>query len=262
MSEIRMRNRWILGISALLCVTNPALLKAQTKSSSDYLYVWTASMDTTQADFLAVFDAGASSPGYGRLITTVPVPGRKNRPHHTEYEMPTDGLLFANGFGSGQTFVFDTKDPAHPRVAAQFGDVAGMMHPHSFIRLPGGNVLATFQMQHDSLGVEPGGIAELTNHGQLVRWTSANAAGVDRGVRPYSAVIIPGLDRIVSTTTDMGTTRMHSDPRHGVVDANCRIHGLANLYIGGAAVFPTAGAVNPTLTLVALSLRLADHLKS
>jgi choline dehydrogenase-like flavoprotein len=59
----------------------------------------------------------------------------------------------------------------------------------------------------------------------------------------------------------MGTTRMHSDPKQGVVDANCRVHGLANLYIGGAAVYPTAGAVNPTLTLVALSIRLADHLK-
>ena len=60
----------------------------------------------------------------------------------------------------------------------------------------------------------------------------------------------------------MGTTRMSADPKQGVVDANCRVHGLANLYIGGAAVYPTAGAVNPTLTLVALSLRLADHLKS
>jgi choline dehydrogenase-like flavoprotein len=59
----------------------------------------------------------------------------------------------------------------------------------------------------------------------------------------------------------MGTTRMHSDPRQGVVDPDSKIHGLANLYIGGAAVFPTAGAANPTLTLVALSLRLADHLK-
>ena len=60
----------------------------------------------------------------------------------------------------------------------------------------------------------------------------------------------------------MGTTRMSADPKQGVVDANCRVHGLANLYIGGAAVYPTAGAVNPTLTLVALSLRLADHLKT
>jgi len=59
----------------------------------------------------------------------------------------------------------------------------------------------------------------------------------------------------------MGTTRMSADPKQGVVDANCRVHGLANLYIAGAAVYPTAGAVNPTLTLVALSLRLADHLK-
>jgi choline dehydrogenase-like flavoprotein len=60
----------------------------------------------------------------------------------------------------------------------------------------------------------------------------------------------------------MGTTRMSADPKQGVVDANCKVHGLANLYIGGAAVYPTAGAVNPTLTLVALSLRLADHLKA
>lgn len=60
----------------------------------------------------------------------------------------------------------------------------------------------------------------------------------------------------------MGTTRMSADPKQGVVDANCKVHGLANLYIGGAGVYATAGAVNPTLTLVALSLRLADHLKT
>jgi choline dehydrogenase-like flavoprotein len=58
----------------------------------------------------------------------------------------------------------------------------------------------------------------------------------------------------------MGTTRMHSDPRQGVVDPSCRVHGLANLYVAGAAVYPTAGCANPTLTLVALSLRLSDHL--
>jgi choline dehydrogenase-like flavoprotein len=60
----------------------------------------------------------------------------------------------------------------------------------------------------------------------------------------------------------MGTTRMHADPKQGVVDANCRVHGLGNLYVAGAAVYPTAGAANPTLTLVALSLRLSDHLKT
>ncbi|MCB1890554.1 MAG: GMC family oxidoreductase [Rhodocyclaceae bacterium] len=58
----------------------------------------------------------------------------------------------------------------------------------------------------------------------------------------------------------MGTTRMHADPHQGVVDADCRVHGIDNLYIAGSSVFPTGGAANPTLTLVALALRLADHL--
>jgi choline dehydrogenase-like flavoprotein len=59
----------------------------------------------------------------------------------------------------------------------------------------------------------------------------------------------------------MGTTRMHADPAQGVVDAQCRVHGMANLFVASSAVFPTAGVANPTLTIVALALRLADHLK-
>jgi choline dehydrogenase-like flavoprotein len=46
------------------------------------------------------------------------------------------------------------------------------------------------------------------------------------------------------------------------VDANCRVHGVANLYIAGSSVFTTSGASNPTLTLVALALRLADHVRT
>lgn len=59
----------------------------------------------------------------------------------------------------------------------------------------------------------------------------------------------------------MGTTRMNDDPKQGVVDADARVHGLANLYVAGASVYPTGGAANPTLTLIALALRLSDHLK-
>lgn len=59
-----------------------------------------------------------------------------------------------------------------------------------------------------------------------------------------------------------GTARMAADPRHGVVDADCRVHGMSNLYVAGSAVFPTQGHATPTLTIVALALRLADHLKS
>ncbi len=59
----------------------------------------------------------------------------------------------------------------------------------------------------------------------------------------------------------MGTTRMSTDPSTGVVDANCRVHGMGNLYIAGSSVFPTYGAAPPTLTIVALALRLAEHLQ-
>jgi choline dehydrogenase-like flavoprotein len=58
-----------------------------------------------------------------------------------------------------------------------------------------------------------------------------------------------------------GTTRMHVDPRQGVVDADGRVHDVPNLFVAGSSVFPTCGAANPTLTVVALTLRLADHLR-
>jgi choline dehydrogenase-like flavoprotein len=57
----------------------------------------------------------------------------------------------------------------------------------------------------------------------------------------------------------MGTTRMHQDERHGVVDPNCKVHGLENLFVAGSSVFPTQGYANPTLTIVALAIRLARH---
>ncbi len=60
----------------------------------------------------------------------------------------------------------------------------------------------------------------------------------------------------------IGTARMSADPRHGVVDADCRVHGMANLWIAGSAVFPTSGQANPTLTIVALALRLAARLRA
>ncbi len=66
---------------------------------------------------------------------------------------------------------------------------------------------------------------------------------------------------ISAASHHMGTTRMHRDPKLGVVDETCRVHGIRNLYIAGSSVFPTTGWAPPTLTIVALALRLADRLK-
>jgi choline dehydrogenase-like flavoprotein len=58
----------------------------------------------------------------------------------------------------------------------------------------------------------------------------------------------------------MGTTRMHDSPKQGVVDRDCRVHGMSNLYVAGSSLFPTAGANFPTITLAALAFRLSEHL--
>ncbi len=86
------------------------------------------------------------------------------------------------------------------------------------------------------------------------------AAGVGRYI-PDRVDGRPVLDR-GGCAHHMGTTRMHDDPRHGVVDAQCRVHGVSNLYVASSSVFPSGSFANPTLTIVALALRLADHLNA
>ncbi|MFH7242672.1 MAG: GMC oxidoreductase [Spirulina sp.] len=60
----------------------------------------------------------------------------------------------------------------------------------------------------------------------------------------------------------MGTTRMHDSPTQGVVDRNCQVHGIENLFVASSSAFPTGGYANPTLTILALGIRLADHIKT
>jgi choline dehydrogenase-like flavoprotein len=83
-------------------------------------------------------------------------------------------------------------------------------------------------------------------------------AGLGRMVSALDSEGMP--PRIVGGWHHMGTTRMHEDPRQGVVDADCRVHGAPNLFVAGSSVFPTSGFANPTLTIVALAIRLARHL--
>jgi choline dehydrogenase-like flavoprotein len=91
--------------------------------------------------------------------------------------------------------------------------------------------------------------------------TEMGAAGFGR-FHPLVTDDAPWPKDFVGNDHQMGTTRMHGDPTRGVVDENCRVHAMANLYVAGSSVFPAGGANNPTLTIVALALRLADHIKA
>jgi hypothetical protein len=175
---------------------------AQTPS---YLFVWAGDDAKKSNDFLAVIDADAASPHYGQAVASVAVPGPTGTPHHTELEMPEDGFLLANAFESGRTLLFDLREPLHPSLVTSFGDLDGYMHPHTYVRLPNGHVLATFQYHG---GHEPrsdgGGIVEFDQRGHLIRSGSArDQAAKTELIRPYSLVVVPALDRIVSTNTSM-----------------------------------------------------------
>ncbi|MFU0504620.1 GMC family oxidoreductase [Pseudaminobacter sp. NGMCC 1.201702] len=67
---------------------------------------------------------------------------------------------------------------------------------------------------------------------------------------------------IIDMAHTLGTTRMSADAKTGVVDQNCKVHGVHNLYVAGGSVFPTSGHANPTLMILAFAIRLTDHLNS
>jgi len=122
--------------------------RPETLGASHYLFAWTGDDAGKGNDFLAVIDANPASPSYGHLVTTVVTDQQTMSAHHTEYAMPASGMLFANDHEAGRTFIFDVRDPVNPKVAASFTDRDGYMHPHSYVRLPNGHVLATFQHAH------------------------------------------------------------------------------------------------------------------
>ena len=167
---------------------------------SPYLGVWAGAEDEGDSDFLAVIDADPASPTYAEIVASVPV-GIRGMAHHSEHVMPPGDTLFVNAFHAGASFLIDLSDPLDPKVAGGFRGLGEFAYPHSFERLPNGNVLATFQMKGEGNRV-PGGLVEIDPAGRAVRFADA-ADPVDPELRPYSVTPIPAIDRAVSTTTDM-----------------------------------------------------------
>lgn len=184
----------------LLAACGGAPMAGQEDSiGSTHLFAWAWDIDGAAGDFLAVVDVDRRSPTYGQIVNTLPTLAGRGA-HHTEYEMSTS-QLFANSFDIGRTAVFDLGDPVHPGLVTDFGDAGPYTHPHSFARTPSGTVLATYQGLAADHGAS-GGLVELDEKGRMHRATSA-ANPVDPDARPYSLVVVPQLDRVVTTTADM-----------------------------------------------------------
>lgn len=203
-----------LLIAAMTCASfGAAAQPALSDKSGHYLYVWSGDQEGAGNNFLVVLDADPASPGYGQVLTSVATDQRGIRPHHTEYEMPASGILFANDHGANRTFLFNLRDPLKPRAAGSFGSLGGFSMPHSFVRLPNGNVLASFQYPDHGghtggamvMSGKSGGLVEIDDGGNLVRAVSnADPAFPDEGLLPYSLAILPDIDRVFVTNSPMG----------------------------------------------------------
>jgi hypothetical protein len=194
----------------------------RTANTASYLVMWAGDVEQKASDFLAVIDATPNSVQYGSIVASVPTGVAGTHPHHTDHEMPASGHLLANGYHAGRTWLFDVSAPLHPKILTSFGDLAGFSHPHTFIRLQDGRVLATFQYSatrasstvahehgpHASDGPHStGGLVLMDERGQVIRSGSAHDAKIaDTRIYPYSVLPMPVFDRAVSTTTDMDET--------------------------------------------------------
>ncbi|MBV9527592.1 selenium-binding protein SBP56-related protein, partial [Sphingomonas sp.] len=192
-----MRGFLLLG---LLCFVASAVASSAAAASAraHYLFVWTGDQQGKGTDFLAVFDGDPASPHYGKLLTTLPTDQVTVRIHHTEYEMPASGMLFANDHDADRTFIFDLRDPLHPRIAASFSDLGGFANPHSFVRIPNGHVLASFQhvagAQHHGGMPMGGGLVEIDDSGRAVRSAgNLDAAFPNALMMPYSLAVLPRI---------------------------------------------------------------------
>jgi hypothetical protein len=255
--------RWLAGVSvtALLCVAGVA--KAATPEH--YLFAWAGDTAGRGEDFIAVIDADPDSPGYGKLIASAASGIPSRQVHHTEYWMPAGGLLFANDHKAGRTVVIDLRDPLHPHVHAAFGDLEGFSHPHSFLRLPNGHVLASFQveghMEHGSdpeadhsqamampmtdAGTQPGvhgGLVEIDDEGRAVRFAStADPSRPDDLLMAYSLLPLPDIDRVIVTNSSM-----RDEDRNGHTYQIFRLHDLKRLSTNDFDAPPGRyGEINP-----------------
>jgi len=200
--------RFVTAFALVLLAGSIAAPAAEKNSAGHYLLVWSGDKAKQGNDFLAVIDADPASKTYGRLLTTLATDQKTDRVHHTEYTMPESGMLFANDHDVGRTFILDVRDALHPKVVTSFTDMAGYMHPHSYLRLPNGNVLATFQHAHNAApnesGGKSGGLVEIDDGGKVVRAVSnADPKFASALLMPYSLAVLPKIDRIVSTNSSM-----------------------------------------------------------
>lgn len=181
----------------------------------------------------------------------------RNRLFRAVYESVRYGVPFLVGLGRGGWSRIANNEKKYNRL-----ELLALIE-----QSPSPNNRVTLTDEKDELGCprikvhytwDPQDIASITRAQKIM-----GEALVETGLGNYEPPKLPAesVRTFWGAHHMMGTTRMSDDPRDGVVDRDCRVHGVENLYIAGSATFPTGGYANPTLTNLALSIRVADRVK-
>ena len=186
----------------LLFIAQSCQKPIKNENSSSYVFTWVKDENDWNSDYVAVINSDPKDRGYGSLVSTLPVGFNDINAHHSEHRFHEIKELFVNGFSGGRSFIVDLNDPKHPKLKKTFTNVNQYTFPHSFERLPNGNVLATFQTVGQGNN-QVGGLVEISSEGDFVRSSNASDPKVAEFIRPYSLAILPEIDRVVSTSADM-----------------------------------------------------------
>ena len=218
MSSMRARWAWpFVSFALAASLASPHIAVAQEGRSAGRLVVWAGSATgrpgSAPSNAVAVIDVDRASPNYGRLIASVETDRPSLRAHHTEYAMPPGGVLLANDHDAGLTYRIDLRDPDRPKLLGSFGAMGVFEMPHSFVRTPTGTVLATFMHEtadhahgaaHDTPVGITGGLVELDEDGHMIGGSSnADPAFAGELLSPYGLLLLPEIDRILSTNSAM-----------------------------------------------------------
>ena len=194
-------------------------------------------------------------PAYESLSVLVRALRRRERPHRLLRHLRT----VAAGAGSAAALVY--KKLRTPRARQFIVGCRAEQSPNPDSRVTLDDSVDAFGMPRARLHWQLTARDRRASNGRS-RCGAASSQRPGRSSSPSALPDEPWTARMSPGAHHLGTTRMHPDPSRGVVDENCRVHGTSNVFVGGSSVFPTGGWAPPTLTIVALALRLADHLKA
>src|SRR2546422_2722068 len=212
--------RAVVLLAATMTVGCSAKQPHSSVTPARYLFIWAGPHGSDSAagdlhhpnagvsDFLAVLDADPASATYGKVLVSDAVGIAGAMAHHTEYALPAARPLFASDYMTGKVFLLDLADPLAPRLAHRIDSVPGFRRPHSFARLPSGNVVASLQFGNGSVPGDPGGLAEFDPAGRPLRSAPAAAAACPvAALRTYGLGALPCTDRAGATRSPMEAGR-------------------------------------------------------